>query len=255
MGISAAAPRMVTVAVAAAAAGQTMAAKASSENSASASETAAASGHAAAAWLIRIALTMEQAPSVAWAFFSEIGSSLMLSEARRGLCILCLVLAVTCWLSVRLIRALLYRIARGVVIDVLRDDQVARLSTKSFVAGMVTCNDDAAFKESFVKVMWSTAAKSSVKQAFTDLITDEQFQTGIANLIRGLTGIDFLKDAVKTQIRETLKDQKIHRALLEGSLEALKPKWMQHEKDRVDDVPVEPSTPQTSQASRRRTPG
>merc|ERR1719379_1505668 len=104
---------------------------------------------------------------------------------------------------------------------------------------MVACNVDEAFKDSFVKVLWSEPSKYSFKQALTELLVDEQFQTGIANLIRGLTGIDFLKDAVKTQIRDTLKDRNIHRALLEGSLEALKPKWMTNDKDDEQN----PSTP------------
>lgn len=249
MGISTTVQCMATIAVVAAAnAGPAEGANASTEDSSLAAEKAASAGHAAAAWLISCAIEMEQAPTIAWAFFRDLGSSLMLSEARRGLCILCLALTVAFWLSVRILRAMLYRIAKGVIIDVLRDEQVSKLGIKGFVSGMVACNRDDMFQDSFVKVLWSDPCKESFQRACTELLIDEQFQTGTANLIRGLTGIDFLKDAVKTQIRDTLKDQNIHRALLEGSLEALKPKWMQQ--DREDDIP---STPKLGgQATRRK---
>jgi hypothetical protein len=214
-------------------------------------ERAAAAGHQAASWLIAVACQVEQAPAMLWAFSRDVGASLFKEEARRGLFVICITLIVGFWLSVRLMRALLYRIARGVVIDVLRDEQVSRLATGRFVAMMAASNRDPGFKDSFVKCLWSESSKTLFKSALTELLLDEHFVGGIANLIRGLTGIDFLKDAVKTQIRETLKDQNIHRALLEGSLEALKPKWMQNDKEERDDQPSTPVPPQGAQRARQ----
>jgi hypothetical protein len=183
----------------------------------------------AAAWLLQLAVSLDQAPSVVWSFVSHMGSGLLRADARRGLIMLGLMLCLSAfimWLILRLFRALLYRIAKGVMMDVLRDEQVAQLGTKRFVSAMVAANNDQNNTESLAAVLWSPACSRNFKKVIGDLLMDDNFVKGAASLIRDLTVMDNLTSAVKTQIREFLKDQNIHRALLEGSLEALKPEWV-----------------------------
>merc|ERR1719316_2605586 len=111
-------------------------------------------------------------------------------------------------------RALIYRILKGIFVDVLQDEQVATLGIKWFVNTMITNAKDPTFKDTYVKVLWCTVSKNHFKSALTDNLMDGQFVSGIANLIQALTGEDFLMELLKNELRDTLADQDIHRALM-----------------------------------------
>jgi hypothetical protein len=170
---------------------------------------------------------------------------LLQPEARRGLLILSLVLTFGVWFVVRCIRAIVSRIAKGVMIDLLQDDKAMKLTSKRFAESMTAANREPAFRDSMVGVLWSSGCVRSIKTVFSELLVDDHFVKGAASLIRSLTAIDNLKDAVRGQIRETLKDQNIHRALFEGSIEALKPDWM-HRMRNEKENPASPQVPQAA---------
>jgi hypothetical protein len=208
----------------------------------------------------RIMLSIGQTPIAVAAFLGDISSAMLQAEARRGLFIIFFVLAVVTWLFVRLMRALLFRVSRGVVSDILRDERVSQLSSRWFCHTLATTMSDEDFKESWAsEVLWSEDSKFDFKTCLIENLEDEKFVGGIAKLMQGLTGIDFLMDAVKNEIRDTLADQDIHRALLKGASEALKPNFMRNE-TAVKDQEKSPDTPvrtpeRVTPPSRRTLPG
>jgi len=179
-----------------------------------------------------VSVTLVNLPATLSAFVEDISSALMLRpEFRRGLLVVLIFLAMASWLFVRLMRAILYRISRGVLVDVLQDQQVGASACKRFVDSLTAAMADSEFKSTYVDVLWSAESKGNFKDAMTENLNDDRFVSGVANFIQSLTGIEFLVQAVKEEIRSTLADQDIHRALIKGSMDALRPDWMKHDKE------------------------
>merc|ERR1719183_2221516 len=125
---------------------------------------------------------MDQAPTILWSLLSDIGSLCIQPDAGSVIFALCLCVMFCFWLTLRLLRALLFRVAKGVVLDILSDEQVTRMASRRFINGMVALNKDGDFVATFVQVLWSDESKVSFKDALTELLVDERFVDGIANL-------------------------------------------------------------------------
>lgn len=130
------------------------------------------------------------------------------------------------WLSLRLTKTVLSYLVRGVLRDVLADDQIGEGFAVRFVQAMRRLNRDKEFRGSIGEVMWGDTCAEMFQTAGVGLLQDARFTEAVAEVIRGLTCENTLKEAVKKEIRDTLKDQHIHRAMIQGSLRALQPAWL-----------------------------
>merc|ERR1719390_65572 len=123
----------------------------------------------------------------------------------------------------RLILMVLSFFVRGVVRALLEDDVIGERFADRFIQAMRKLNKDEEFKATIGQVMWGEAPSAAFQTAAVGTLHDDRFTDAVAEVIRNLTSIDPLKEAVRGQIRETLKDQHIHRAMIQGSLRALQP--------------------------------
>jgi hypothetical protein len=220
----------------------------SAQASAPSADTEAMVG-AASAGTVQMIIEMSNIPVMLSAFFADVGTALLQAEARRGLLILFLMCTVSIWMITRILWGVVNRMTKVVVVDVLKDEQVSKLMLQRFVDTLVTATGTAAFRDSYERVLWSDGSKSCFKCALAEPMMERPFVEGIASFIRGVVGTDFLVDSIRTQIRDTLADQDIHRALLKGAEEAWKPGWMKAAKP-TKDKEEEPTTPVTSSRPR-----
>jgi len=184
-------------------------------------------------------------PATLLAFFGDVGIALSQPEARRGFIILCFACVFCIWLVVRFIWGMINRIAKAVVIDVMRDEEVSKLGCERFQDCILHTVGDPEYVDSHCKALWSDDSRRGFGWAISSPLMDENFVVRIAKFLREVVGIDFLIEAVKEQIIDFVADEEMHRALRQGANEALKPSWLRKRQTQweSESKESEPSTP------------
>jgi len=174
--------------------------------------------------LIRVAVLLEEAPAHLSVALEAM--KVMELQSLRRLTMLVLLVVLAAWALCTACRFLASRLTRSVVKELLEDDEITALASKRFVRMMVDTNHDKDFQSSMHYCTWSPASQTCARQVMASVFYDDQFVEGFASMMQELAANGHLKNAIKEQIRETLQDEHIHRAMIQGSLDALKPEWI-----------------------------
>jgi predicted transcriptional regulator len=135
-------------------------------------------------------------------------------------CILVLAFA-----AVRFLDWLLVGTAKRVVTKLLEDEELHERSSAAFHEMMISLQDDELFRDELATVVAGDVACKRLKKMFADMMTDERFlnsaEANTSRLISHLVKDEMLKDAVKEQISAALADTDLHRATIQGALDAI----------------------------------
>jgi len=126
----------------------------------------------------------------------------------------------------RIVKYVAADVAKSTLKAVLEDDKLMALSSKRWVEIMVNLNQNPDFQRTTPDAIMSEMIQDRMQTMFTKLLQEKDFVKSSVSAMHDVIHDDTLKEAVKDQLRQTFEDELLHKAILKGSLEAMKPSWV-----------------------------